>query len=116
MYRVRDVVVTLILMTLAVQAANRTIQMGILLPFTGSLTIGQGISGAVPKAINKFNTDPSFAYLRNLNYSVNYTVVDCGCDEGVGLTAFANLYAAKNNPPIDIYIGKVVKLDLGDKL
>jgi hypothetical protein len=85
--------------------SNRTLQLAVLLPYTGSWPVGYGISGAVPLAVNYIRTDTSFAYLRRKGYDFNYTIVDCPCDEGPGLTTFARLLLT-NQPPIDVYIGK----------
>jgi hypothetical protein len=87
--------------------SNRTLQLGVLLPYTGSWPVGYGISGAVPLAVNYIRTDPSFAHLRSKGYDFNYTIVDCPCDEGPGLTTFTRMLLT-NQPPIDVYIGKNV--------
>lgn len=78
--------------------ATRTLQLAALLPYTGSWPVGYGMSGAVPMAIDFINSDPSFAYIRKLGYRFNYTLVDCPCDEGPGMTSYAKL-AMSDSPP-----------------
>ena len=86
--------------------AKRILQMGVLLPYTGSLPIGLGISGAVPLAVNFISSDPRFEYFRK-NYDLNYTIVDCPCDTGPGLVAFSNTLL-QTDPKIDVFIGKQI--------
>jgi hypothetical protein len=88
-----------------ITAANRTLQMGVLLPYTGALTTGYGISGAVPLALEYIHTDPSFSLLRDMGYEINFTIADCSCDIGPALEDFSYIYA-RSNPPMDVYIGK----------
>jgi hypothetical protein len=110
------VMISVVIMSTAVNIAitssdsstsNRTLQLAVLLPYTGSWPVGYGISGAVPLAVNYIRTDTSFAYLRNKGYDFNYTIVDCPCDEGPGLTTFTRLLLT-SQPPIDVYIGEDV--------
>lgn len=83
---------------------NRTVQMAVLLPYKGLWTAGFGISGAVPLAVNYVRTDPSFAYMRSQGYDLNYTILNCPCDQGPGLAVFAKAYASVN-PVYDVFIG-----------
>jgi hypothetical protein len=101
-------VICLLLITHTVTGAvtrGRTLQVGVLLPYTGSWPVGLGISGAVPLAIDYVRTDQDFALFRKLGYDLNYTIVNCPCDEGPGLVAFAELINL--TPPMDVYIGNV---------
>ena len=82
---------------------KRILQLGVLLPYTGSWPVGLGISGAVPMAVNFVRTDPKFEYFRQ-NYDLNYTIIDCSCDAGAGLVGFAKLLL-QTSPSIDIFIG-----------
>ena len=85
---------------------NRTLQMGVFLPYGGTWPIGAGISGAIPYAVERFRADPNFAFMRDqLGYDLNFTIRDTSCNEGIGVVAFANFVAAKSNPPIDVFIG-----------
>ena len=76
------------------------------MPYGGVWPIGIGISGAVPFAVEGVRSDPAFSFLRGQGFDLNYTIMDTSCDQGIGIIAFSNLLAAKNNPPIDVYIGK----------
>ena len=84
---------------------KRILQMGVLIPYTGSWPVGLGISGAVPLAINFIRTDPRFEYFRQ-RYDLNYTIIDCPCDAGPGLVTFSKLML-QTDPNIDIFIGKL---------
>ena len=86
-------------------AVNRTLQLGVFMPYSGIWPIGVGISGAVPLAIENIRSDPAFSFLRSQGYDFNFTVQDSSCNQGVGIVAFSNFQAAKNNPLIDAFIG-----------
>ena len=83
---------------------KRILQMGVLLPYTGSWPVGLGISGAVPLAVNFVRTDPKFEYFRQY-YELNYTIFDCPCDAGAGLVTFSKAML-KHDIQFDIFIGK----------
>jgi hypothetical protein len=106
MQSVRLLVGLMVLLLACRGQQERIIQAGVLLPYSGSLSIGYGISGAVPLAIEFIQMDPSFEFFRSRGYSINFTIVDCPCDAGPGLAAFSDLYAV-SNPPIDVYIGRL---------
>ena len=101
------IVIVLYLMALSpvVVESSRTINMGVLLPYTGLSTPGYSISGAVPLAMEYVNSNPSLNNLKVHGYNLNFTIYNCPCDVGEGLAAFAEVYAKCSEPPIDVYIG-----------
>ena len=84
------------------QIQCKTYTLGVLIPYTGTWSIGYTSAGAATAALNKINLDQDLTILRQLGADFKFVWEDTDCLEEVGLVKLVDLWIKHQ---VDVFIG-----------
>ena len=75
--------------------------------FPGENSVGRQSAGAILYALERVNSLAEFTELRKGDHTLDFTWKDDRCNASHGLSAMVDLWADRDAPPIDAFIGRM---------